>query len=158
MTHNEDGLNAVQETLDLELWDIRLASILNTLEIARTHGEHRDWTSAHSAQIRQMMSITDAAVLGEGDGVVPQGFGKPVRAQLSAAFVRAKATADAEAARIKAAEAVTTTGDVAAAGTVGTSQEKQLFEQMHPGRTVLVRTRPAADFGDEPPAGDKSAA
>jgi hypothetical protein len=82
---------AVQAELDLQLWDIRLAAVLNIMDIARSHGEHRDWTSEHAAQIRAMMAIADAAVAGGEGGVVPQGFGRPIRNQLTAAFLKANA-------------------------------------------------------------------
>jgi hypothetical protein len=82
---------AIQAELDLQLWDIRLAGVLNIMDIARSHGEHRDWTSEHAAQIRAMMAIADAAVVGSEGGVVPQGFGRPIRTQLASAFLKASA-------------------------------------------------------------------
>jgi hypothetical protein len=89
------GRDAVQRELDLRLWDMRLAAVLNTMEIARAHGEHRDWTSEHSSQIRAMMAIADDAVAGDGGaGVVPQGFGAPVRARLALTFIQAQARRD----------------------------------------------------------------
>lgn len=85
---------AIQRELDLGLWDVRLAAILNTLDIARSHGEHRDWTQDHAAQIRAMMAIADQVVAGGEGQLVPQGFGPPVRAAVSLAFIRAKAAID----------------------------------------------------------------
>ena len=84
--------HAIEIELNLRLWDVRLAAVLNTLEIARAHGAHEDWTSEHAAQIRAMMAIADQAVAGEG-GVVPQGFGAPVRTQMAAVVAKARAQA-----------------------------------------------------------------
>ena len=33
---------AIETELNLQLWDVRFAAVLNTMEIARAHGEHRD--------------------------------------------------------------------------------------------------------------------
>jgi hypothetical protein len=87
----ENGHSAVRAEIDLRLWDIRLAAVLNFLDIARSHGEHRDWTSDHAAQIRAAMAIGDAAVAGEGPGIIPQGFGAPVRTALALTFIKAQA-------------------------------------------------------------------
>lgn len=96
MADKPDVTDAIQAELDLQLWDIRFAATLNYMEIAKAHGEHRDWTASHAAQIRALMKISDAAVC-DGEGEVPQGFGAPVRTQLAAAFMRARAKAAAEA-------------------------------------------------------------
>lgn len=90
-----DVADAVRAELDQGLWDIRLAAILNLMDIARAHGEQRDWTSTHAAQIRAMMTIADAAVVGDPSSIVPQGFGPPVRTQLGEAFLRARDKAKA---------------------------------------------------------------
>jgi hypothetical protein len=68
-------------------WDIRLAAVLNVLDIAKDHGGHRDWTNKHAEQIREMMAIGEAVVGGDSSAVVPSGFGEPVRVQ-SAAVTR----------------------------------------------------------------------
>lgn len=98
------AIKAVQDNLDQSLWDIRLAAILNTMEIARAQGQHKDWTADHAAQIRAMMAIADQTVAGGGQSVVPQGFGPPIRTQIAAAFARA------EVAKQRAAKEVTVTG------------------------------------------------
>jgi hypothetical protein len=94
----DDGVAAaIQAEMNLGLWDLRLASVLNIMDIARAHGNHRDWTTEHAAQIRALMAIADEVVAGSDAGVVPQGFGAPVRTQM-AAFV-GRATARAQASR-----------------------------------------------------------
>ena len=97
MTGAADGRDAVQRELDQQLQDMRLAAVLNTLDVAKSHGEHRDWTSEHARQIRAMMAIADAAVLGDGAGVVPQGFGPPVRTQLALKVIQASEARASEA-------------------------------------------------------------
>ena len=39
--------SAVQAEIDLQLWDMRLAAILNTLAMSMEHAKQRDWTSDH---------------------------------------------------------------------------------------------------------------
>jgi hypothetical protein len=87
-------------------WDIRLAAVLNVLDIAKDHGGHRDWTNKHAEQIREMMAIGEAVVGGDSSAVVPSGFGDPVRVQSAAvgrlveeraARMRAQGTLDTDA-------------------------------------------------------------
>lgn len=87
----DDIRGAVRAEADLRLWDMRLAAALNFLDIARAHGEHKDWTTDHSRQIRELMGIADAAVAGDGAGIIPQGFGPPMRTQFALTFIKAQA-------------------------------------------------------------------
>jgi hypothetical protein len=79
---------AEQASLDLKLWDIRLAAILNTLSLAMEHGQHRDWTHDHARQIREMLAIVDDAADDGAVGAIPPGFGPVVRTAHAAALVK----------------------------------------------------------------------
>lgn len=85
--------SALRDDADMRLWDMRLAAVLNTMDIARAHGEHRDWTNEHARQIRQMLAIADSAVVGDENAIVPSGFGPVVRTQLALTFIKAQAKA-----------------------------------------------------------------
>lgn len=78
---------AEQASLDLKLWDIRLAAILNTLSLAMEHGQHRDFTHDHSRQIREMLAILDEATE-NGVGAIPPGFGPVARTAHATALVK----------------------------------------------------------------------
>jgi hypothetical protein len=82
-----DARAAEQASLDLKLWDIRLAAILNTLSLAMEHGQHRDWTHDHARQIREILAIVDEATE-NGIGAIPPGFGPIVRTSHAAALVK----------------------------------------------------------------------
>ena len=88
---------AEQASLDLKLWDIRLAAILNTLSLAMEHGQHRDFTHDHSRQIREMLAIVDDAADDGAVGAIPPGFGPVVRTAHAAALVKIAARVNARA-------------------------------------------------------------
>jgi hypothetical protein len=81
------AMSAVQAELDMQLWDIRLAAILNTMEISRRHGEHRDWTAENAAQIRAMLGIVNKTVMRNGDAVLPDGFGPLINSPVAATII-----------------------------------------------------------------------
>lgn len=81
---------AMQNALDLQLWDVRLAAILNTMEISRAHGEHRDWTAGDAERIRAMLDIVNRTVVRDGDAVVPDGFGALIRSPIATALIKAQ--------------------------------------------------------------------
>lgn len=87
------GAVDMRDDADLRLWDIRLAAALNSMDIARAHGEHQYWTAEHSRQIRAMMAIADEVVTGDANAIVPSGFGPPVRTALAEALIKAHARA-----------------------------------------------------------------
>lgn len=80
---------AVASAVDMKAWDVRLAAILNALDIAREHGARKEWTSGDSRAIRNMIATLDASVTGEGAGVIPSGFGAAVRTKYVAEIAAA---------------------------------------------------------------------
>jgi hypothetical protein len=87
-TTAENGQSAIAAMVDLQLWDMRLSAILNTIAMAMEHAKQRDWSQDHARQIREMMAITDKVASGDGLGVIPAGFGPVARTAQAAALVQ----------------------------------------------------------------------
>jgi hypothetical protein len=84
---------AMIESLAWQMFDLRLAAVLNMMDVARTQGDHRDWTDVHAAQIRHLMGVGDQIVAGDPSAIVPSGFGEPIRTKQTEALERAMALA-----------------------------------------------------------------
>jgi hypothetical protein len=92
----DDTANAaMQAEIDMQLWDMRLAAVLNTMAIAMYHGKIRDWTMEHSRQIRAMMAIVDETIVAGDSGTMPSGFGPVVRTAQAARIVNLAGKASA---------------------------------------------------------------
>lgn len=74
---------------DWAIWRIRMAAVLNFVDIAKNQGGHRDWTDVHAKQIMDMMAIGNSVLVGDEAAIVPSGFGDPVRVQQSRALLEA---------------------------------------------------------------------
>lgn len=83
-----NGHHAIAAMIDLQLWDMRLSAVLNTIAMAMEHAKQRDWTQDHSRQVREMMSIADSIASGDGPANVPAGFGPIVRTAHAKALVK----------------------------------------------------------------------
>lgn len=95
MTAEQQAQEAIAQAMDMQLWDIRLAGILNVIDTAKDHGGHRDWSADHARQIRELLQITDAVVVGNEEAVVPSGFGPLVRTEHTAKMLKTMAAAQA---------------------------------------------------------------
>lgn len=90
----------VPDEIDRRAANMRIASHLNSMAIAKAHGMSPEWTETDVERLLLMVEMTDEIATGANEGeTVPQGFGPAVRARQTEAMLRVVAklprTADA---------------------------------------------------------------